>query len=555
MTTPADSTWNSQVTEPLKIDSADSISWDSSADLVVVGFGGAGVSAAIEGIEQGAEVIAVDRFCGGGATQISGGVYYSGGGSQYQQEAGYQDTPEEMFKYLQMETEGVVSDETLKRFCDNSHENLQWLEKHGVVFEGSMSPVKTSYPSNDYYLYYSGNEIVAEYQEVAKPAPRGHRAVGKGLSGAALYDPLKAKALAMGVQPQFHSQAQRLIVDARGEVLGIEVQELPTAAKQKHAFWYKAASATRMWMPPLSTLARKKFAAIEQNSQRISRRIRGRKGVIITAGGFIFNREMVKEYAPKYRRAMPLGTDGCDGSGIRLGQTAQGDVDRMSNVSAWRFINPPQAWPQGIVVNAKGQRYVNEQVYGAKLGYHMCEEQDGKAILIINAELRKKTLQQIWPPGKIWSFQMIPALLNIYLNAKKADSIEALAATCNMSAEVLAETLARYNDACDGKQADDFRKSEDFMHEMKQGPYYAMDISVDSKLFPCPAITVGGLKVNEATGAVIDAQGESIKGLYAAGRSAVGVASNLYVSGLSIADCVFSGRRAAEAAFKADDAS
>ena len=75
-------------------------------------------------------------------------------------------------------------------------------------------------------------------------------------------------------------------------------------------------------------------------------------------------------------------------------------------------------------------------------------------------------------------------------------------------------------------------------------PYYALDVSVDSKLFPCPSITLGGLQVDESTGQVLDERGDGIEGLYAAGRSAVGVASNLYVSGLSIADCVFSGRRA-----------
>jgi len=82
------------------------------------------------------------------------------------------------------------------------------------------------------------------------------------------------------------------------------------------------------------------------------------------------------------------------------------------------------------------------------------------------------------------------------------------------------------------------------MHSLEKGPYYAMDVSSDSKLFPCPMITFGGLVVDEKTGLVKRADGSAIRGLYAAGRTAVGVASNSYVSGLSIADCVFSGRRA-----------
>ncbi|MNE25918.1 3-oxo-5-alpha-steroid 4-dehydrogenase [compost metagenome] len=66
-------------------------------------------------------------------------------------------------------------------------------------------------------------------------------------------------------------------------------------------------------------------------------------------------------------------------------------------------------------------------------------------------------------------------------------------------------------------------------------------------VFPLGALTLGGLKVDEDSGAVLDAQGQAIAGLYAAGRTALGIPSHLYISGLSLADCVFSGRRAGAA--------
>ncbi|MNN76964.1 3-oxo-5-alpha-steroid 4-dehydrogenase [compost metagenome] len=66
-------------------------------------------------------------------------------------------------------------------------------------------------------------------------------------------------------------------------------------------------------------------------------------------------------------------------------------------------------------------------------------------------------------------------------------------------------------------------------------------------VLPLGALTVGGLKVNEDTGALLDGNGQSIAGLYAAGRTAIGIPSHLYISGLSLADCVFSGRRAGQA--------
>ena len=59
------------------------------------------------------------------------------------------------------------------------------------------------------------------------------------------------------------------------------------------------------------------------------------------------------------------------------------------------------------------------------------------------------------------------------------------------------------------------------------------------------AITLGGLKVSEESGRVLTANGAEIQGLYAVGRAAVGIPSARYISGLSLADCVFSGRRAA----------
>ena len=85
---------------------------DAVADVVVVGFGGAGACAAIEAADAGADVLAVDRFVGGGATAMSGGVVYAGGGTDEQRAAGVADDPDEMFRYLRLETGGAVHDDT-----------------------------------------------------------------------------------------------------------------------------------------------------------------------------------------------------------------------------------------------------------------------------------------------------------------------------------------------------------------------------------------------------------------------------------------------------------
>jgi len=75
---PGDLQWNSYVAEPIIVDPATQ-QWDDAADVLIVGFGGAGVCAALEARAQGAEVLALDRFEGGGATALCGGIYYGGG--------------------------------------------------------------------------------------------------------------------------------------------------------------------------------------------------------------------------------------------------------------------------------------------------------------------------------------------------------------------------------------------------------------------------------------------------------------------------------------------
>ncbi len=80
---------------------------------------------------------------------------------------------------------------------------------------------------------------------------------------------------------------------------------------------------------------------------------------------------------------------------------------------------------------------------------------------------------------------------------------------------------------------------------LDRAPYSLIDLSIRPRpAYPAPMLTLGGLAVAEDTGEVLRDDGTTISGLYAAGRSAVGLCSRSYVSGLSLADCVYSGRRA-----------
>jgi 3-oxo-5alpha-steroid 4-dehydrogenase len=537
------STTNRPTTEiPAPIQLSEVASFDDTADVIVVGFGGAGACAALEARAEGADVLVVDRFQGGGATAISGGVFYAGGGTRIQRDAKVEDSVDAMFEYLKLEVKGVVSEATLRDFCERSVENLEWLGGHGVPFEGSLCPYKTSYPTDDYYLYYSGNEGFSPFKDAARPAPRGHRAKGKGLPGENFYAPLQKSALEHGVRASYLSRVTRLVVDGEGSVVGVEVQVVEDAfAATMLRGLYRTAMALRNYSPGTSRSCYARIFAIEA-TKSTRRLFRANRGVVLAAGGFIYNREMVEQHAPKYRPGMPLGTVADDGSGIRLGQSVGGAVDLMDRVSAWRFINPPEAFTRGIVVDKRGERYVNEMMYGAAVGEAMVERHEGKAILILDDAMKREARAQC-KPGKAQWFQRAPALLNLWLNRKEAKTIDALAEQIKVPAETLARAVAEYNRGVEEKR-DALGKPEIALQKIEKAPFHAIDCSITSKRFPCPTLTLGGLTVDERTGNVVRADESPVRGLYAAGRTAVGVCSRQYVSGLSIADCVYSGRRA-----------
>lgn len=537
-----------EILEPLRITDSDALHWHEHCDVLVLGWGAAGACAALEARAGGVDVLVADRFTGGGASAKSGGVVYAGGGTRHQQAAGFNDSPEAMFDYLKHETQGVVADATLRRFCDNSVANLQWLESHGAPYGHRMPPGgKTSYPADGYFLYYSGNELVPSHTDRLPPAPRGHRTVGKGQCGAVLYAHLKAACLRAGVRPLVQAAARRLVLDGTGRVIGAELWCLPAGSQQAklHAKWAARAEAWQNVAPAYCDKLRLRVSQLERDFAR-PRLVRARQGVILSTGGFIFNRELLNQHAPKFRRNFKVGATGCDGSGLRLGLSAGAKAQGLERVSAWRFINPPLSWPKGIVVNREGQRFCNEEVYGATLGQPLMEEQGGKAWLVLDARLRKKAIFQALFGG-YWWFQSVPALALMLLKVRKGRSPEDLARVAGMNPRQLRESLRAANAAARGEALEPFGKSMGSRQVLDRGPFYACDISVTNPIFPLGALTLGGLKVDEASGAVLDPQGRSIAGLYAAGRSALGIPSHLYISGLSLADCVFSGRRAGAA--------
>jgi 3-oxo-5alpha-steroid 4-dehydrogenase len=541
-------TYDKVIEAPFVVEDVSAAKWDDETDIVIVGFGAAGASAALQAREGGADVIVLDRFGGGGASAFSGGVIYAGGGTSIQRGAGISDTPEEMAKYLAMEVGDAARPETIQRYAEESRETLEWLMRHGVPYDSTFYREKTVYPPEGYFLQYSGNEKVPEYACTAKPAARGHRAVGKGFTGYVMFGALKNTAKEMGVRILTHSPVTRLLIDREGQVIGVEATVLPTSAHARHAKLYgRVKPATPFNAATAARSARAARALEETKGQR--RLIRARRGVVLSTGDFAHNMEMLRQYAPFLARniqaLMRMSSLGCNGSGIRLGMSVGAAATGLDRMYVGRNMAPPASFIHGVMVNARGTRFVNEAAYNSIVGRAILSQPGGAAWLILTRrDYRKAIREGLFSGWNVFRFFGAPAILNILFGGTKhAPGIEVLARKCGMDLATLSATVDRYNQTIGGN--DDFGKLAENKIPVVDKGYYAINFSIPNKFAFTQIFTMGGLAVDEVTGEVLRSDGSPVIGLYAAGRTAYGLCSNNYVSGLSLGDCVFSGRRAA----------
>jgi len=540
-----------RISAPLRVDEPEDVHWDDECDIVIVGFGGAGAACALEALDRGGSVIAVDRFEGGGSTAFSGGTVYAGG-TRHQHGAGFADTAEEMLNYLLAEG-SAATEQTLRAFCEQSAGNLEWLERHGVPFGGNPYLGKTAYPPDGHWLFFSGNEMLPAYRQRAVPAPRGHRTAVPGFGGEVLFARLRDAALARGVRLLRHAPVRRLIVDGGGRVIGIEASRLPEHLWKRHNALFAAVKPMMPFNGEKAERAIMQAAELEKAGEPA--RIRARAGVVLATGSFIYNRAMVARHrevvARNYAAQLRIGSMGCDGSGIELGQSAGGKTALMDQLYLGRPISPPEAFVQGLLVNAEGRRFVNEDAYQSVFGERISRQPGGgRAWLVVDRTVFWTGMKQALFPGKGMFLQWgAPALVNVLLGGtRRAKTLRKLARKCGMNADNLESTVEAFAACAAEGKPDPLGKSPDKMRAFGAGPFYAINCSLDNRFGPAFASTSGGLLVDEGTGGVLGRDSRVIPGLYAAGRAAVGVASIAQASGVSLADNIFSGRRAARSA-------
>ncbi|HKT01220.1 MAG TPA: FAD-binding protein [Rugosimonospora sp.] len=475
------------MSELLPVDAGGVTAWSDEVDVLVVGAGMAGTSAAIEAAGAGARVLVIDR--GGRLTctsAMSGGHFYLGGGTAVQQATGWEDTPEEMAKYLRaMSPE--CDPEKIRLYSEGSVAHFEWLESLGFAFERSYYPQKAVIQPGTEGLMFTGNEKCWPYRDLARPAPRGHKPPREGdVGGGSLVVELALDRLAkLGVEVRYDTGATGLTVDG-GRITG--------------ATW-------------------KRFE--ETGAIRAG-------AVVIAAGGFVQNTDMVQRYAPQlgalFRRGMALGNSYDDGVGIRLGLSVGGVADHMEGAFFTGPFYPPEGTLKGIVVNKLGRRFVAEDVYHARMSAFVFDQPDQSAYLILDAPHMVRPAYGFQPLVDGW------------------ETIDEMERGLGLPDGSLATTMAAYNHAAAGGQDPEFHKASEYVVPLDQGPWGAYDLTPGACFYA--GFSCGGLRVT-VDGELLRADGSVVPGAYAAGACASNIAidGRGYSSGTQMGEASFFGRR------------
>ena len=455
--------------------------WDDEADVVVVGLGCAGASAAIEAAEAGADVLVLEAAAmGGGTSAMSGGLIYLGGGTPIQEACGYTDTAEDMERFLLASCGPGADPDKVHAYAHGSVAHYHWLVDHGVPFEARFHPEPSREPPDDSGLVFSGGEDSWPFTEIAPAVPRGHHPKFPDAAGGFLMQRLIEAVGQTAARVQTDAVVERLVVDD-GVVVGVE-------------------------------------ATIDG----ASRMIRARGGVVLTAGGFIFNRELVEEHCPAALRCnMPIGNPFDDGRGIAMGEAVGAQAVGLDRIEVGIPFTPPRSLVRGIVVNAKGERFLNEDTYAGRLGQEFLLRQDGQVYFVHDDSTFAVNIAGYKPK---WV----------------AETAAELEEQIGLPAGSLQATLDRYNESARSGADPDFHKATEWVTPLEP-PYGVVDLRVE-KSFYAP-FTLGGL-ATDADSRVLDGGGQPIAGLFAAGRTTAGIAVGGYVSGISLGDGTFFGRRA-----------
>ena len=486
------------------------------ADVVVVGAGGAGMTAAITAAGEGKSVVILESqsMVGGNSVRATGGM--NAGKTVYQDEnefgesagvektlktaaekyadnetitalaktvseqwAAYQANPTGYFdsvELMELDTmiggKGINDPELVETLCANSADAIDWLDEHGITLHNVSS--------------FGG----ASVKRIHRPV----NAEGKTVSvGSYMIPLLEENCEKAGVKMMLDTTATEILTDANGAAVGVKA----TGASGE---------------------------TVTVNA----------KAVVLASGGFGANLDMVVKYKPELKGFMTTNAPGIQGQGIEMAQAigaATVDMDQIqihptveANTAA--LITEGLRGDGAVLINAEGKRFIDEV---------------GTRDVVSAAEIAQ-TGSYSW---LVVDQAMVDASSVIQGYIKKGytvtgETYEELGKAMGVDAAAFAETMEKWNGYVEAKNDPDFGRTS-FANPLNTAPYYAVKVTAGVHH------TMGGLKINANT-EVLNEKGEVIPGLFAAGEVTGGVHGANRLGGNAVADFTVFGRIAGAAA-------
>jgi len=532
--------------------------WDEEVDVLVIGSGAGGMTAAIAAADAHVKVLIVEKSneYGGTSATSGGGIWIPN--SPIGKQAGLQDSEDEAFAYLRPQSAPNVPDELIRAYVRRAPEMLAWLHER--------TPVRyLAVPYPDYHVEFPGGKMGLRTH---LPMPFDGRLLGDDILK--LRAPSPAASLFGVINWRFEETYTLLLrpkgwkrtlarmfwrylsdiphrfrsIKDRSLSLGNAlVGGLRLALKQRNVPIRLETGLVEI----LRDNGRVSGAMVEQNGRRL--RIRARKGVVLAAGGFERNAELRRKYLPGPEDPTMSGSQiNNTGDAIlaaeRIGaalrnmqSTWSAPVFRVPGEARARLSTIERALPGCIIVNQAGKRYLNEAASYHVVGRQMvANDKPGAGTqpswVIFDHEFRHK-----YPMGPL--LPLVPDALQapgVRKILRKASTIEGLAGKIGVPAAALAATVERFNaDARIGVDSEFDRggPAYDRMYgdpRVQPNPTLAPIVKAPFYAFPIYGGDIGtnGGIVTDENARVLDTEGRPIQGLYAVGNNAASVMGESY---------------------------
>lgn len=553
--------------------------WDASYDVVVVGSGAAGLSAALRASALGASAVVLEASEAlGGSTAISGGVVWIPGNADMAAR-GVPDSREEALAYLTHLTRGEVPAERVAAYVDEAPRVLAWLERDTPLRLEALERYADYYPEapggkpggrSMESRPFDATRLGPLFAHLRRPHPQSQVMGRFGISAREANDYLVpglfGRLKLAWRLVQYLLRWRRRVGLARDTRLhagnALVASLLRGALDRDLPLWRDCPVASLIVEDGVVT-------GVRATRDGAPIRVQARQGVVLAAGGFERNQAMRERYQRHpVDTAWNAGNLRNQGDGIRMGVEVGAAIERMDE--AWwtpvtRIPRSDAAWvlvvekslPGSIFVNRHGRRFVNEAGPYLDVGRAMY---DGDAVpdafMIFDA-----TYRHSYPVGPVAPGWAMPdRALSRRLREGflvRADSLRELAARCDLDPDALEATVARFDAQARAGRDDDFGRGESLsdryysdprvgpnpcLRAPSRPPFYAI------RVYPGDLGTKGGL-VTDAGGRVLDAKGQPIAGLYAAGNTTASVMGPTYPgAGGTIGPALVFGALAAESA-------